>query len=71
MQRYLTNQTDEFLQNYRDQILSTTKQDFVTFGELLDAIKDDDRVVVLGALQRLSEANDKMGGDWIDIQKVV
>ena len=71
LQRYLTNQTDEFLQNYRDQVLSTTKQDFVTFGELLDEIKDDDRVVVLGALKGLSEANDEMGGDWIDIQKVV
>ena len=71
MQRYLTDQTDEFLQNYRDQVLSTTKQDFVAFGELLDGIKDDDRVVVLGALQGLSDANDEMGGDWIDIQKVV
>jgi len=37
---------------------------------LLDAIKEDDRVVVLGALQGLSEANDEMGGDWIDIHKL-
>jgi Zn-dependent M16 (insulinase) family peptidase len=71
MQRYLTNQSDDFIQNFRDQVLSTTRKDFIAFGELLDAIKDDDRVVVLGALEGLMEANAEMGGDWIKIQKVV
>jgi hypothetical protein len=51
--------------------LSTTQEDFIRFGELLDFAKDDDRVVVLGAVQGLSEANDEMGGDWIKIQKVL
>jgi Zn-dependent M16 (insulinase) family peptidase len=33
--RYLTGDTDESRQQYRDEVLSTTAKDFKTFGEVL------------------------------------
>ena len=71
MQRALTNLTDEFLQQYRDEVLATTQADFKAFSDVLDAVGENGQVVVLGAQEAIQVANDEMGGDWIDIQQVM
>lgn len=46
MQRWLVNESPEYRQNYRNQILDTKPSDFKAFGERLKAIKDPSTCVV-------------------------
>jgi Zn-dependent M16 (insulinase) family peptidase len=71
MQRVLANLSDDFLQKYRDEVLSTTQTDFKAFSDVMDAVKEDGHVVVLGAQESIRAADDEMGGGWIDIQRVM
>ena len=47
--RYLTGETDERLQQFRDQVLGTTTADFHALADALAAVKDAGDVVVLGS----------------------
>ncbi|GAH39996.1 unnamed protein product, partial [marine sediment metagenome] len=47
--RYLTGNTDERRQLRREQILNTSLEDFKAFGEVLDALKDEGVVIVMGS----------------------
>lgn len=70
MTRYLVGDDDEARQKRRDQVLSTTAEDFKTWGQvLMDAPKG--RVVVLGSEDAIQKANDEKGGDWLKIIKVL
>jgi Zn-dependent M16 (insulinase) family peptidase len=58
MTRYLTGDTDERRQQRREQILHTSLKDFKAFGEVLDSLRDEGLVVVMGSPDALKTAND-------------
>ncbi len=68
--RYLTGDTDEARQQYRDEVLSTTAKDFKSFGEVLAAVKEKGEVVVLGAQEAINQANAERG-NWLEVTKVL
>jgi Zn-dependent M16 (insulinase) family peptidase len=55
--RHLTGETDERLQKFRDEVLSTTTADFRRLGDTLAAVKEAGDVVVLGSREALETAN--------------
>lgn len=68
--RHLLGVTDEQRQARREQVLGTTAADFRAFGDVLDAVRAEGRVVVLGsqdALQRANSAQD----DFLQIRRVL
>jgi Zn-dependent M16 (insulinase) family peptidase len=68
--RYLLGETDESRQKTRDEVLGTTAADFRRFGDVLDAVKREGRVVVLGAADTLAKANAERG-DFLKILRVL
>ena len=50
--RDLLGDTDEVRQQFRDEVLSTTAQDFKAFAKVLATVKEQGEVVVLGAQGR-------------------
>ena len=67
--RYLTGETDEHLQQYRDELLSTTTADFHALAGVLEQINDAGDVVVLGSREALEAANGE--GLGLEITKVM
>ncbi|MCA9930730.1 MAG: peptidase M16, partial [Anaerolineales bacterium] len=70
MIRYLTNITDEYRQQVRDEILSTSSADFVAFADALDQVKEHGLVVVLGSSDAISAANAERG-NWLTVTKAL
>jgi Zn-dependent M16 (insulinase) family peptidase len=70
MQRYLAGEDDEHRQILRNQILSTGLLDFSSLGEVLEAVKDTGRVVVLGSQEAVQAANSTHPG-WLEVRKVL
>ncbi len=68
--RYLIGYTDEARQKARDEILSTTVRHFKEFAAVLDAVRQQGHVVVLGAEDAISQANDAHP-NWLTVQKVL
>jgi Zn-dependent M16 (insulinase) family peptidase len=56
MQNYLSGETDEKRQEYRDQVLSATRTDFNKFGLFLDKAMKTGIVVAVGAQTTLEKA---------------
>jgi len=56
MQCYLTGETDEKRQLYRDEVLSTTRADFNAFGDVLEKAMSAGVVAVVGARTALESA---------------
>ena len=54
--RYLTGETDERLQRFRDQALATTTADFRRLADALEGVKAAGDVVVLGSREALESA---------------
>ena len=71
MSRYLTHISDEFLQQYRDEVLATTQDDFKDFTNSLTKAKRSGQIVVLGSEDAIKEANEKLGKDKLKIVKVM
>lgn len=57
MTRYLTGETDEFLQALRDQVLGTTQADFRELAGALEQLGSAADIVVLGSREALEAAN--------------
>lgn len=55
--RYLTNESDDFLQAYRDQVLGTTAADFRALADVLEQLNAQGDIVVLGSAEALGKAN--------------
>jgi presequence protease len=55
--RYLIGETDESRQQMRDQVLSTTAEDFRRFADVLSTAAEKARVVVLGSGEAIQQAN--------------
>ncbi len=68
--RYLLGETDASRQRTRDEVLGTTAADFRAFADVLDALRSEGRVVVLGAADALAKAN-TAHGDFLKIQRVL
>jgi Zn-dependent M16 (insulinase) family peptidase len=68
--RYLLGETAESRQKTRDEVLGTTAADFRRFADVLDAVRREGRVVVLGAADTLERAN-TAHGDFLKIQRVL
>ncbi|HID51663.1 MAG TPA: peptidase M16 [Anaerolineae bacterium] len=71
MVRYLTNSTDEYRQRMREDVLGTTQADFTRLADVLARVNDTGLVTVLGSVDAINQANAEMGGDWLDIKKVM
>jgi len=61
MVRRLVGETDETLQTYREQLLSTTEKDVRAFGETLGALESEGTVVAVGSQDTLSTATSIFG----------
>ncbi|MGD2026455.1 MAG: insulinase family protein [Anaerolineales bacterium] len=57
MVRYLAGYTDEMRQEMRDQVLSTSVEDFSNLAEVLDVVAETGQVSVLGSADAIKEAN--------------
>jgi Zn-dependent M16 (insulinase) family peptidase len=62
LDRYLSGEPDAFRQRVRDEVLSTTVEDFRAFADALDAVKDLGHVVVLGSPAAVEGANRERPG---------
>jgi hypothetical protein len=56
MLRYLTGRSDELLQKERDEILSTSGEDFIAFGEILEKAAKSQAVAVIGSQSAIENA---------------
>jgi hypothetical protein len=70
MMRYLLGLTDELRQLRREEILSTTAADFRAFAEVLEQVKQQGAVVVLGSQEDIEAAN-AARNNWLTVQKVL
>jgi len=62
MARYLIGYTDAARQQFRDQVLGTTLQDFKAFGQVLAQVAEKGQVVVLGSADAIGKANAERAG---------
>ena len=67
--RHLTNETDESLQAYRDEVLGTTVADFHALADVVARVAAEGDVVVLGNGEALANAN--ADGVGLEITKVM
>ncbi|HOO90891.1 MAG TPA: hypothetical protein PLA74_08745, partial [Syntrophales bacterium] len=56
MIRYLTGNTEEDIQQTRDEIFSTTTEDFKRFADVIDSVAKEGLVKVLGSEKAIREA---------------
>ncbi|MEM7030527.1 MAG: peptidase M16, partial [Chloroflexota bacterium] len=71
MARHLLKITEEERQQTRDEIFSTSVAHFKEFGEVLGRLNEAGTVVVLGSQESITDANEKMGDDWLKTMKVL
>jgi presequence protease len=69
--RYLVGQTEVERQKLRDELFATTVLDFRNFADVMDAVRDRGKIVVMGAEPTLSEVNRARGGDWLALTNVL
>ncbi|MBI5959927.1 MAG: insulinase family protein [Chloroflexi bacterium] len=71
MMRHLTGETDAMRQQLREQILSTSADDFKNFGSVLERVNSSGLVSVVGSTEAIEKANADRGGNWLQVQKVL
>ncbi|MFC1868090.1 insulinase family protein [Thermodesulfobacteriota bacterium] len=70
MARHLSGVTDDDLQHIREDILSTTAADFKAFADVLESVKNDGLVKVLGSQAAIRVSMEKRPG-WLQMVKVL
>lgn len=70
MVHYLTGLTDEIRQQGRDEVLATSPADFRAFADVLEQVKEEGLVVVLGSKEAVEKASAERG-NWLKIQKIL
>lgn len=70
MWRILNGTTDELRQQRRNEILATSRADFVALAEAIEAVATQGQVVVLGGEAAITAANEKRPG-LLEVSKVV
>ena len=68
--RHLCGDTDERRQQWREQILSTSVDDFKAFADVLEGVKENGQVVILGSQEALEAANTGRDG-WLELRNVL
>jgi Zn-dependent M16 (insulinase) family peptidase len=71
MTRHLLGLSDVVLQQYRNEVLATTKNDFISFAHVLENAKDVGQVIVLGSQDAMEAVNQELGAGWLQITKVI
>jgi len=61
MLRYLNGHTDDARQQMREEVLSTTVDDFRRFAEIMESVKNEGIITVLGSERAINEAVEKCG----------
>jgi len=70
MWRDLIGNTDEIRQQRRDEVLGTTRADFLALADALDAVREAGHVVVLGNAAAIAKANAERNG-FLTVSKVL
>jgi Zn-dependent M16 (insulinase) family peptidase len=70
MVRYLTGDTEDARQQMRDEILGTKTSDFKDFARMLEQVKKEGIVKILGSPSAIEKATTERPG-WLDIVKVL
>jgi presequence protease len=70
MLRHLSGETDEERQKIRDEILSTNKDDFRTFSEFLNIVKDKGIVKIAGSDTAAAEVMKERPG-WLEVVRAL
>jgi Zn-dependent M16 (insulinase) family peptidase len=70
MARYLAGDTLESRQECREQILSTSADDFHRFGDVLEKLNQTGRVVAMGASDAIEKARNQFPG-WKQVRKII
>ncbi len=70
MVRYLTNDTEEERQQRRDEVLGTSAADFKNFARILEQVKANGIVKILGSSDAISEVSNERPG-WLDMVNVL
>ncbi|MDX1414581.1 MAG: insulinase family protein [Candidatus Promineifilaceae bacterium] len=69
MQRYLIGETDAARQKYRDEVLTTTVDDFRALADYLEQLNQVGQVVVLGSAEAINSANEF--DKWLQVSRVM
>ena len=67
---HLTGETDEDRQQMREQVLNTTLSDFRAFGEILEGMRQEGLVKVLGSKSAIEETLKKRPG-WLEVVELL
>ncbi|HEX3053722.1 MAG TPA: insulinase family protein [Aggregatilineaceae bacterium] len=70
MVRYLTGESNAMRQTIRDEVLQTKLDNFKQFGAILDRLRDQGTVVVLGSQAAINESN-TANGEWLKVVPVM
>jgi len=71
MLRFLTGDDDTYRQRIRDEVLGTTLADFHRFADVLDLVREQGMVVVLGGEQAINAAAAERPGVLADVVNVM
>lgn len=71
LNRYLLGISDDYRQQKRDEVLSTTPEHFKALGEALRPFKENGRVAIVGSAEGLKKANEAADEEWLKITKVL
>jgi len=70
MARVIADETDDDLQRIREEILGTKAEDFKAFADMLDYVRDNGLIKVLGSQDAIQEVVNKRPG-WMNVVKVI
>ncbi len=70
LSRYLVGQTEAARQTLRDQLFATQPADFRAFAEIVDGVRENGALVIMGGAETLRQINSEKGGDWITLTTV-
>ncbi len=70
MVRFLIGVTEEDRQQMRDEVLGTVATDFKAFAQILEQVKEEGIVKVLGSPDAINEVTNNRPG-WLDVTKVL
>jgi Zn-dependent M16 (insulinase) family peptidase len=70
MARMIAGETDDDLQRIREEILGTKAEDFKTFADVLDHVRNNGLIKVLGSQEAMQEVVKKRPG-WMNVIKVM
>ena len=70
LSRYLVGQSEEARQTLRDELFATEPADFRAFAGIVDGVRDNGAVVIMGGAETLRQINDDKGGKWITLTTV-